>query len=93
MSAVTRPMTLLASGAESVVYLFTMACAAGSGVTSWVTIRLVAVASMTALERSLDGQVDVRDEAAERRRAGHQLARHMADVRLVRWALTITLTR
>src|SRR3954466_2477538 len=50
MSAVMLPITLLASGAASFVYLSTIAWAAGSGVTFCVTISLVAVASVTCLD-------------------------------------------
>src|SRR3954465_4937940 len=88
-----RPMTLFASGAESAVYLFRIACAAGSGVTSWVTIRLVAVAAVTALERSSI----VRSMSVIRRPNDAALVTSLPDILQMYgwcvWALTITLTR
>ena len=51
MSAVMLPMTRFASGAESVVYLSRIALAPASGVTSWLTIRFVAVAAVILFDR------------------------------------------
>ena len=52
MSAVILPITLLASGADSAVYFFRIAEASGSFATSWVTIRLTAVASVISSDLS-----------------------------------------
>src|SRR3954470_15120994 len=93
MSAVMRPMTLLASGAESLVYLSRIACAAGSGVTFWVTILLLAVAVVTVLERSSM----VRSMSVITRPNDAALVTSLPDIlQMYGWcvcALTITLTR
>src|SRR5919197_4886959 len=93
MSAVMLPITLLASGAESAVYLSRIALASGSWGTSCVTMWLVAMAWVTALDcwsivRSMSVTTRPNDDAL--------VTSLPASVQMYGWwvwALTMTLTR